>query len=103
MRQINSVPSVSIHGKRLGKKEYILMHQNVQYIGNGFNQLEVLIKSLGASFVTITERWKSRDELFVYQLPDYVLVSEFYRESGKHGGCAIYCRGEMKCKARTAS
>lgn len=82
------------------KKKYTLVHQNVQSIGNCLNQLDLFVNELDVTFLTITEHWKSKDELLLYKFSNFNLVSSFSRESGKHGGCAIYCRSGIVCRER---
>lgn len=82
------------------KKKYTLVHQNVQSIGNCLNQLDLFVNELDVTFLTITEHWKSKDELLLYKFSNFNLISSFSWESGKYGGCAIYCRSGIACRER---
>lgn len=54
-----------------------------------------------ADILAITEHWKCEEELQIYKLVDYNLVSSFCRLRGSHGGTAIYSRKELNCTERS--
>lgn len=81
---------------------YIVIHQNIQSIGNSLNELELFVNNQNASIVAITEHWKSSTELNAYHIAGYRLISKFCRQSGKHGGSAIYLANNIdKCRERS--
>lgn len=81
-------------------KEFCIIHQNLQSIGTSFNKLEVLIAQENCDVVAVTEHWRSEGELEYYKLGGFNLVSSFCRDSGRHGGTAIYCRFNVEAKEK---
>ncbi|XP_044766168.1 uncharacterized protein LOC123322291 [Coccinella septempunctata] len=65
------------------------------------NGLQLMAQEENSDVIAITEHWKSKDELPVYKIIGYKLVSSFCRSRGRHGGCAIYIREELKFTERS--
>lgn len=53
------------------------------------------------SVLTVTEHWKSNEQLKSYKLNNYKLAAKFCREAGTHGGAAVYCLEELPTKVRS--
>lgn len=46
----------------------------------------------------LTEHWKSKSELELFNISGFKLVSHYCRDRGEHGGTAIYVKDEVKCQ-----
>lgn len=77
-----------------------MLHQNVQSIGNCINQLECVLNEHNCNVLAVSEHWKSEDQLAAYRIDGFNMVSSFCRESGKHGGVALYVSQNMWSKVR---
>lgn len=73
--------------------EIRIVHHNVQSIGNCLNELEIWMNTTTiCDLLCVTEHWKSIDELSLMKILNYKLVSSVCRESGQHGGAAVFAR-----------
>lgn len=52
-------------------------------------------------FLCITEHWKTEEQLMIYGIENFHLISSFCRQENEHGGSAIYARKSIQCKERT--
>lgn len=78
-----------------------MLNQNVQSIGNCIEKLTNVLKENNCKVLTVTEHWKSVEQLSAYKLQGYKLVTSFCRGQGHHGGVAIYCVEKLYVKTRT--
>lgn len=76
------------------------MHQNIQSLGTSFSALQALVEEQHPDILTLSEHWKSYEQLHLHKVPGYTLVSSFCRDINKHGGTAIYCRNNLSYKIR---
>lgn len=71
----------------------------MQSIGNKIDALNVFLEDHPeCDFIGITEHWKSSDQIEDFVLEDFRLVSAYCRLEGQHGGAAVYCRQNVRCK-----
>ncbi|KAK9871862.1 hypothetical protein WA026_015108 [Henosepilachna vigintioctopunctata] len=71
------------------RKELCLIQQNVQSLPTALINLQLCINANNADLVTITEQWRSEEEITKCCLEGYVLTSSFCLQRGRHGGSAI--------------
>lgn len=74
-----------------------IISQNVQSIGNCVNELNAILNSHpNCHYLTVTEHWKTEDQLKTHNLENFNLATYFCRDIGQHGGAAIYVRKGIK-------
>lgn len=88
--------------KKLSHKSsnLIVIHQNVQSIGNCVERLELECNREKCSILIITEHWKSVSGIRDYKIRNFVLKSSYCREEATHGGVAIYCKNGIQASSR---
>nr|CAI5862126.1 unnamed protein product [Callosobruchus analis] len=75
----------------------MLIHQNLQSIGNSVEKIEnFLYEHPECHFICTTEHWKSEEELMQIGISDFNLASYFCREHGKHGGPTKAAGGKLE-------
>lgn len=84
----------------IGHSNFNIIHQNIRSILSSLNMLEKFASDERADIVTLTEHSRSRDELNDIYLGGFRLVSGFCRDTGEHGGSAIYWRNLLVCMER---
>lgn len=82
-------------------KDFVILNQNVQSIGNCIEKLSNFVNENNCKVVTISEHWKSYEQLQAYRLKDFKLVTAFCRQQGQHGGVAFYCQEKLYSKVRS--
>lgn len=77
-----------------------IFHWNVQSIGGKIDELELTLNKLGCDICCISEHWKTKDELGVLGIQNYILAASYCREKLEHGGTAIYVLDTLQFKSR---
>ncbi|XP_047120282.1 uncharacterized protein LOC124803146 [Schistocerca piceifrons] len=67
-----------------------ILHQNVQYINNKTEELEVILQEYRPNILVVTEHGLKENHIGMYNLKNYVRVASFSRTSYKGGGVAIF-------------
>ncbi|KAL3278651.1 hypothetical protein HHI36_016188 [Cryptolaemus montrouzieri] len=96
----STIQFVNRHSKIDRSRKVCIVHQNLQFVGNVPNKLELLAHNQNADVVAVSEHWRSLEELSCYKLDGFKLVSTLCREHGEHGGTAIYCKEVYVCTER---
>lgn len=78
-----------------------LTHVNIQCLSTSYNRLEDFIEDTGVDILALTEHWQNEEQLSKFSFKDFDLITSYCREQGKHGGCGIFAKNTLKCKART--
>lgn len=75
-----------------------IFHQNVQSLGNKKLNLEAFISEKSCNFdvMCITEHWLGNNELELYNLNNFTLMSKFCRKNKKHGGSCIFVKSTIE-------
>lgn len=68
----------------------------MQSIGNCTERLNNYLSENKCNVVTVSEHWKSIEQLEAHKLTGFKLATAFCRNQGCHGGVAIYCQ-KMLC------
>ncbi|XP_054290804.1 uncharacterized protein LOC129005818 [Macrosteles quadrilineatus] len=78
-----------------------MLFLNVQCISNKCNELEMILSSSNFDILCFTEHWLSHDQLCMFNLMNYNLISDFSRSCKKNGGVALYASKDYapNCKA----
>lgn len=75
-----------------------IFHQNVQSLGNKKLNIEAFISEKSCNFdvMCITEHWLGNNELELYNLNNFTLMSKFCRKNKKHGGSCIFVKSTIE-------
>lgn len=68
-----------------------LIHINIQSISNCL-KLNEFVNKHNCQFLAVTELWRSAEEIISHNSTNFKLVSSFCRNTGEHGGSALYVR-----------
>lgn len=78
------------------KKNLTIIHLNIQSLRNKLQELQHLIQLLNSpDIICVSEHWLIEDELPLYALQGYNMVSSYCRNKG-YGGAMIYTKPETK-------
>lgn len=67
-----------------------IIHQNVQCLNNKVEDLEVFLDGEGCDVLCLTEHWYTHNNIESVGVAGFSLLSHFSRQSGIHGGAAIF-------------
>lgn len=83
-------------------KQVNIIHQNLRSIGNSLdNLIEITCNEKECIVLGVTEHWKTEEEIVMYKLPGFKLISSYCRDSKQHGGSAVYVRNDIISKNLT--
>ena len=75
-----------------------IYHQNVQYISNKYDQLEVVLNEINAQICIFTEHGITLNEITDNNIVNYSLITHTCRTKHKGGGVAIYAKNNVTCE-----
>jgi exonuclease III len=81
-------------------KKIRLVHQNVQGLSGKEHELQLSVTADALDIVCLTETWFKKAELANFVLKDYVVASQFCRDSSIRGGCLIAINSKYSFKNR---
>lgn len=90
----------NLNKKRLSNQGLLILHQNVNSIGNCVNEIEVFLRDNNCDIFCVSEHWQSADNLGLLNILNYKLISSFCRTS--YGGTAIYCKNALNVQSFNA-
>ena len=73
-----------------------MLNINTQSITNKTSSLEILAQEQEVDVIAVTEHWANKDNINLYNLKGYRLISSFTRSKHKHGGTGIYALDEHR-------
>lgn len=99
MNPVSNIPKINILENQ---KNWSIINQNIQSIGNSIDQLNDLLYDYDNCLcVCLTEHWKTEDQLQNFAVEGYYTAASFCREgTNSHGGSAIFVRNCLPVKER---
>lgn len=78
-----------------------IVHHNVQSLGNCLTELETWVNTaVACDLLCLTEHWRSAEELASVKIRNFSLASGTCRNSGRHGGAAVFARDYVSIRVR---
>ena len=75
-----------------------IFHLNINSLRNKIDEFNIIINDVKPEVVCLTEHHLVEDEIFLYKLDGYSLVSYYCRNTCKDGGVAIYVKNCIKAR-----
>ena len=75
-----------------------VLHINIRSLACKLNELQIFLNDNSLDILCLSEHWLDVNCLNTIKIDNYYLLSEFCRESRKHGGVAIFARQNFRCK-----
>lgn len=94
---VNWQSVIEVDKRNLTSEQSLLsfLHYNVEGLGNKFDSFELFVLEMDPHILIVTEHQKSNENIGLYQLEGYKLVSFYCRSRHKGGGVAIYCKYDI--------
>ena len=75
-----------------------ILHQNVQYLSNKVEEVEVLLSESDPQVIVLTEHGLFSQQIELFHLKNYKIAANFCRETFKGGGVVIYVKNDLNFK-----